>query len=152
MNNTEGSISHIKMALAIDDTFLHSPTRIVDLDHFCRDQAKSMMGLLHKLGGVGLAANQVGLDISIFVTDVRGDKPRVFVNPIITSYDGPENMEIDTEGCLSFPGQWKSVPRYRGIDITAFTEKGKAFSLHAVGLLARVIQHEYDHLSGKTIF
>jgi peptide deformylase len=100
-----------------------------------------------KLGkGVGLAATQVGLTKRLFVVHIDGDKPRVFINPEIieTSVD-LSNFE---EGCLSIPGVYAELDRPAEIGIQAMNERGRRFSIGATGFLARVIQHELDHLDG----
>jgi peptide deformylase len=97
--------------------------------------------------GVGLAAPQVGLSLRVFVTEVDGDKKRVFVNPEIVA-TSLELVEYE-EGCLSFPGLFFMVKRPASLRIQAFNEKGKPFTLEAEEFLARVILHENDHLDGK---
>jgi peptide deformylase len=97
--------------------------------------------------GVGLAAPQVGQSLRVFVTEVDGDRKRVFVNPeiVATSLDLVEYEE----GCLSFPGLFFMVKRPAFLRIQAFSEKGKPFTIEAEEFLARVILHENDHLDGK---
>jgi len=97
--------------------------------------------------GVGLAAPQVGLSLRVFVTEVDGDKKRVFVNPEIVA-TSLELVEYE-EGCLSFPGLFFMVKRPASLRIQAFNEKGKPFTVEAEEFLARVILHENDHLDGK---
>ena len=100
-----------------------------------------------KLGkGIGLAAPQVERSIRLFVTDVEGDKPRVFVNPEIVQ-TSQETVDYE-EGCLSLPGLYQRVLRPESVRIQAYNEKGRPFTVEAGGLLARVILHEYDHLEG----
>jgi len=96
--------------------------------------------------GVGLAATQVGLTQRLFVMQIDGDKPRVFINPAIieTSVD----LSTFEEGCLSIPGVYAELDRPAEIGIQAMNERGRRFSLGATGFLARVIQHELDHLDG----
>lgn len=96
--------------------------------------------------GIGLAAVQVGKLFRIFITDVPRDKPRVFVNPEITE-TSLEQGAIE-EGCLSIPGIEAEVLRSTKVKIQAWNEQGKPFSLDAEDLLARVVQHEIDHLNG----
>jgi peptide deformylase len=96
--------------------------------------------------GVGLAAVQVGSLIRLFVTHVKGDVPRVFVNPEIVQ-TSVEEVPFD-EGCLSIPGVEAEVIRPSGVRIQAWDRKGKGFVLRAEGLLGRVVQHELDHLNG----
>jgi peptide deformylase len=96
--------------------------------------------------GVGLAAVQVGKLLRLFITRVPGDSPRVFINPDIleTSIE----MEPFEEGCLSIPGLYTDVIRPSSVRVQAWNLKGRPFSLSVDGYLARVIQHEYDHLNG----
>ncbi|MBU1080872.1 MAG: peptide deformylase [Spirochaetes bacterium] len=111
---------------------------------------RAMFGLMRKNHGVGLAAPQVGYSLRVFVTDVPGDKPRVFVNPEIIGFDH-HYTELSEEGCLSFPGLFVPIRRPTGVFIRALDKKGRPFSLDAAGLLARCIQHEYEHLDGIVI-
>ncbi len=97
--------------------------------------------------GIGLAAPQVGIAQRLFITDVEGDRRRVFINPEIVR-TSLEMIEYE-EGCLSFPGLYFMVKRPEALKIQAQTETGKIFTLEADGLLARVILHENDHLDGK---
>ncbi len=96
--------------------------------------------------GIGLAGPQVARSLRIFVTDVEGDKPRVFINPeiVLTSQ---EQVEYE-EGCLSLPRLYLGVIRPRAVRVQAWNERGRPFTVETDGLLARVIQHEYDHLEG----
>lgn len=103
--------------------------------------------------GIGLAANQISKDLSIFVIDEKLAKvngiPEVFFNPEITEYSrGEDEME---EGCLSIPGYEANIQRSKKIKIKAIDENGNKIKLKARGFLARVLQHETDHLNGKTI-
>lgn len=97
--------------------------------------------------GIGLAANQVGIDKQLVVVDV-GDGLIKLVNPSISMRHGCDRME---EGCLSVPGAQVKVKRSRKVVVRCLNEEGKPLSLEASGLLARAIQHEADHLVGKTI-
>jgi len=100
-----------------------------------------------KLGkGVGLAAPQVGLAQRLFVMQIDGDKQRVFINPEIVE----TSVELDSfeEGCLSIPGVYADLERPAEIRVQAWNERGRRFVLGADGFLARVIQHELDHLDG----
>jgi peptide deformylase len=111
--------------------------------------AKDLIQALHDGDGVGLAGPQVGLMERIFVVQIHGDIPRVFINPSIieTSQD---TVKCE-EGCLSIPGYYADVVRPSTIKVQAWNEKGRPFTLEAQDMLARVIQHEYDHLEG-TLF
>jgi peptide deformylase len=96
--------------------------------------------------GIGLAGPQVGLRDRIFVVNLEGDKPRVFINPEIVG-TSPELAAYE-EGCLSIPGVYADLERPAEIKVQAWNERGRPFVLETQGLLARVIQHELDHLNG----
>ena len=103
--------------------------------------------------GIGLAANQVGKNLSIFVIDSalaeKQKVPDLYFNPEITERSGDkDDME---EGCLSIPEYYTQITRSKKIKIKALDETGKKIKIKARGLLARVLQHETDHLNGLTI-
>lgn len=103
--------------------------------------------------GIGLAANQVGKDLRIFVIDKKlAEENKVadaFINPEISEYS-KEKDEVE-EGCLSIPEYFISVPRSKKIKIKALDENGQKVRFKARGFLARVLQHETDHLNGLLI-
>jgi len=101
-----------------------------------------------KLGrGIGLAATQVGVAKRFFVVKLEDDEPgRVFANPEILM-TSPEESSYE-EGCLSIPGAYAKLKRPSQIKVQAWNERGRPFTLEAADLLARVIQHENDHLNG----
>lgn len=105
-----------------------------------------MVVLMRKKSGVGLAAPQIGIPERFFVVQVPGEQPIAFVNPEIIE-TSLETVDF-TEGCLSVPGVWGDVSRPESIRIQAMNADGKVFRLDADGYLARIIQHEYDHLNG----
>lgn len=109
--------------------------------------AEEMFETMIEANGVGLAAPQIGLSIRMFVIIADDDVRRVFINPQIISTS--EEMVPYEEGCLSIPEVYESILRPKKITVQAFDENGKPFTLEADGFLARVIQHEYDHLDGK---
>ena len=96
--------------------------------------------------GVGLAAPQIGLAQRFFVIIADDDVRRVFVNPQIIFKS--EETSMYEEGCLSIPQVYESITRPVRVTVQALNEKGRPFTLEADGLLARIIQHEYDHLDG----
>ncbi|MDR2069752.1 MAG: peptide deformylase [Spirochaetaceae bacterium] len=108
--------------------------------------AAEMIEALHQGKGIGLAGPQVGLLERIFVVHIEGDIPRIFINPSIIGTS--QDMVKYEEGCLSLPGIWADVIRPSSVRVQAWNEKGRPFTLEANGILARVIQHEYDHLEG----
>jgi len=120
--------------------------KIGKIDDEIKNTAGSMLEILKRDKGVGLAGPQIGLMKRIFVTHVQGDTERVFINPSIL--ETSHNTCKFEEGCLSVPGIWAQVVRSEKIKIQAWNEKGKPFTLETDGILARVILHEYDHLEG----
>jgi peptide deformylase len=108
-----------------------------------------MAETMYAAPGVGLAANQVGVLLRVFVIDIANDDEpsdlRVFINPQITATVGTQTWE---EGCLSFPGVTEEIRRAEKVTVTALDRDGKSFELEAEGLLAVAIQHENDHLNG----
>ncbi len=104
------------------------------------------------MNGVGLAAPQVGLDLSIAVVmyplDDEGEKYKryVLINPEISRQEG---SVISNEGCLSFPGLDIKVNRAQRINVKYINEKGMPVEIRADGFLAIIMQHEIDHLNGR---
>lgn len=97
--------------------------------------------------GVGLAGPQAGILKRVFVAIADDDVRRVFINPQIIKTS--EELCDYEEGCLSIPQVYESIRRPAKVTVQALNEKGKPFTLDADGLLARIIQHENDHLDGK---
>ena len=112
-----------------------------------------MRDTMIEVHGVGLAANQVGIDMQIFVIDKNlaneNSVPDAYINPEITEY-GDDLGQIE-EGCLSLPGYWADVRRSKKIKFKAMDENGNKIRFKAKGFLARVLQHETDHLNGVLI-
>ena len=113
-----------------------------ELRSFINEMFDSMI----QANGVGLAGPQAGISKRLFVVIADDDIRRVFINPQIISTSS--NMTDYEEGCLSIPGVYEVIKRPEKVTVQAFNEKGKPFTLEADGLLARVIQHENDHLDG----
>ena len=103
--------------------------------------------------GVGLAANQIGEDASVFVIDAelahKHNVPDTYFNPEITEYSS-DNDYLE-EGCLSIPGFYVEIKRSKKIMFKAVDEQGRKVKFKAKGFLARVLQHETDHLNGVVI-
>ena len=108
-----------------------------------------MIRVCRKYDGIGLAAPQVGLNIQLVIINLEeyGVKPFPLVNPEIKKYSG-KKIELE-EGCLSIPGKFHPLTRSESIDVKAYSLNGKLLEFKADGLLARVIQHEVDHIQGK---
>ena len=114
-----------------------------------RKLVDDMAETMYAAPGVGLAANQVGVLLRVFVIDIAAeDEPcelRAFINPEITDTTGTQTWE---EGCLSFPGVTEEIRRAERVKVKALDRNGEPFELEADGLLAVAIQHENDHLNG----
>ncbi len=133
--------------LTLGDPLLKKKSaRLSDIDGVVAELVAEMFQSMERARGLGLAAVQVGHLVRLFVTMAPRDKPRVFINPDILE-TSIEQVPYE-EGCLSIPGINADVVRPAQVRVQAWNEKGRPFTLDADGLLARVIQHEYDHLDG----
>jgi len=127
------------------------------VDEAVRAVARRMIELMHEAEGVGLAAPQVGVPWRLFVTqppeDVRDHEPfgpgRVYINPALDIVS--KELEVREEGCLSLPNIRVDVRRPSAVTITAQDLEGRTFSETRDDLMARVWQHEFDHLNGVLI-
>jgi peptide deformylase len=119
----------------------------VDAD--LRTMIGQMFDLMYAAKGVGLAANQVDLPLQFFICNPAGEpgdgEEYVFLNPVISR---PKGNEEDEEGCLSIPGVHAQVRRSASVHLQAYTLSGKEVELDLDGFLARIVQHETDHLNG----
>ncbi len=120
--------------------------------NFSRFTKKEIMALVRTMretmkaaSGVGLAANQIGLNLSLFVAKVDRKTHAIF-NPLIMRISKEEN-EME-EGCLSIPNKFGIVRRPAVVWVTGQDARGKKITIEQAGLLARVFQHEIDHLNG----
>lgn len=120
------------------------PVEVVtdDFKAFVSDLRLTMMAM----GGVGIAAIQVGRLERIFLLDLEG-MPEVFINPTILELGG--SLVKVPEGCLSFPGISVDIPRHQQVRVEATSLDGVVFTVDAQGFAAQAIQHEYDHLTGR---
>lgn len=125
--------------------------RRMDLRLFYKNMRAVMLGAQ----GVGLAANQIGAGLRVFVMENKGSKryPRrdpfpfqVYINPRIVEYS--KTKVSDWEGCLSIPGFRGKVPRSDRVVLEALTPEGRKLRKTFRGFEARVVQHEVDHLNG----
>ena len=107
---------------------------------------EDMVDTMYYEAGIGLAAPQVGISLRLMVVghDEKRE-PRALVNPVIANRGGQVTAE---EGCLSIPGVFAQVTRAEWVDVEATDLEGQPVKIHGRGLLARVLQHEIDHLDG----
>jgi peptide deformylase len=141
----------------IGDPVLHTPCRVVEVfDEELRTLADDMFETMEAADGVGLAANQVGVDLRIFVYDCPDEVNQVqlrgvVVNPALETSGVPETMpdpDEDDEGCLSVPGEQFPTGRADWAKVTGVDLEGNPVSVEGNGFMARCLQHEVDHLAG----
>ena len=109
-----------------------------------RTLIEDMAETMYKTDGVGLAAPQIGVSQRIIVLD-DGNGLLELINPEITHKEG---SQIGLEGCLSVPGYYGDVERFDKITVKAIDKHNKKVTIKAEGFLARILQHEIDHLDG----
>ncbi len=120
----------------------------VTSDPALRDLVRAMAETMYEESGIGLAAPQVGVDKRVIVFDVD-DRLAALCNPVIVEFG--EETVVDDEGCLSVPGITVPVERSTRVVCTGLTLEGRDITIEAEDLLARVLQHEIDHLDGVLI-
>ena len=146
----------------VGDPVLHAPTRPVAVhDEALRTLVQDLFDTMDAANGVGLAANQVGVDLRVFVFDCPDDEDAedrvrrrgVVVNPVLETSEVPEGMpEVDEteEGCLSVPGESFPTGRADWARVTGTDGDGAPVEVEGRGFLARCLQHEVGHLDGFT--
>jgi len=113
-----------------------------------RDTVSEMRKVMKANGGVGLSANQVGLNWRMFIAEYN-KKLYVVFNPRITKKS--KKVEVLEEGCLSVPDKYVEIPRAESIVMETNDRQGKKIKIKVFSVLARIFQHETDHLNGKLI-
>lgn len=137
----------LKIRIFGDNVLRKKAKQVTEIKDCHRDILSRMAQLMYESQGIGLAAQQVGIDESLIVVDI-GQGLYKLINPKIAEKRGSQAME---EGCLSVPGVSIKVKRAKKILVKAQDETGKPVSIEAQDLLACVFQHELDHLNGKLI-
>ena len=136
---------------------MHAPTRpVTDFGPELQELVRDMFATMEAARGVGLAATQVGVDLSLFVYDCPDEdeinRVGAVCNPVLTLPEGDaRNLESTEEGCLSLPGGYQPLARPDHATVTGVDPFGEPVTVHGTGLLARCLQHETDHLKG-TVF
>ena len=141
------ALSILKIRLYGDPCLRVKSSPVAEVGPGERMLIQSMIATMHEAKGVGLAAPQVGINQRLFVVDI-GEGPMAIINPKITKKIGTDILE---EGCLSIPEITVKVERPQQITVQYSDENGQAMEMTCEGLLARVIQHETDHLDGKMV-
>lgn len=129
-----------------EDILRQKAQPVAEVNDEIRKLAEDMFETMIEADGVGLACPQVGKALRMFVVIADDDVRRVFINPQIIK-TSEEVCDYD-EGCLSIPQVYETITRPAKVTVQALNEKGRPFTLEADGFLARIIQHEYDHLDG----
>jgi peptide deformylase len=131
----------------VGDPVLRVPIpEVTEIDGALARLANDMITTMYEAPGVGLAANQVGVQKRMFVYDIQdGAGPKVVINPVLSERRGEWLYE---EGCLSVPGLSWEIPRAKEVHLTGLDLDGNELSIEGDELLARVFQHETDHLDG----
>lgn len=142
----------IKRILKYGEQPLREPSKeVFKVSKKIQDLVHDMLETMYSANGVGLAAPQIGVNLRVFVIDVSSENeplnPLVFINPKIIKKSG---SICSQEGCLSFPEVYSDVKRAEYVMVKATDIKGRSFVMEAKdgSLLARAIQHEFDHLDG----
>ncbi|MEL6247783.1 MAG: peptide deformylase [Cyanobacteria bacterium J06627_15] len=135
----------------LGDRVLRQPAkRVSKVDQSLRQLVTEMLQTMYSEDGIGLAAPQVAVNKQVIVVDTdpedAANRPFVLINPKITQFS--QTHCTGQEGCLSIPGVYLDVVRPEAIEVTYKDENGRPQKLKANDLLARVIQHEMDHLNG----
>ncbi len=127
-----------------DPVLRQNAAEITEIDGALARLVDGMLETMYEAPGIGLAAPQVGVQKRLFVWDI-GDGPEAIVNPRITESDGEWVYE---EGCLSIPGLYFEIVRPKLIHVEGIDMDGNEVSFEADEILARLFQHEFDHLEG----
>ncbi|MBL6990344.1 MAG: peptide deformylase [Bacteriovoracaceae bacterium] len=150
-NYQDGPLDIIKLG----DPTLRQVAQEVPLDEIKTEEFQSflddMVATLKNSKGVGLAAPQVGISKRVFVMKSGYSIPlTILINPTV-EYLESFGKKLSTEGCLSIPRKRVRVKRYKKVKFSYYNRTGKFVTQQARGLMATVVQHEYDHLNGVLI-
>ncbi len=138
-----------------DEKILRKKTAPFDFSSYTkkelRDLIANMRRIMRNANGIGLSANQIGLNFQMFVAELPNEsgRPKFYVifNPKLEKLS--KEIDSDDEGCLSIPEVCGRVPRVERLLLIGQDRSGKKIKIKAWGLLARIFQHECDHLIGK---
>jgi peptide deformylase len=149
----------IKNATQVGSPIIRTKSKaVMKVDAKVKKLIKDLTDSMRYHGLVGMAAPQIGINLRVFVTEVRKTKYRaaleqdglkVFINPKITSYSKTQAYDYEGCGSVAYAQLFGKVRRAKNVKVSALDEYGQPFELEATGLLARIIQHENDHIDGK---
>lgn len=130
----------------LGDPVLREPAKpVTTFDRTLRTLRDDMLETMYDAPGVGLAGPQVGISLRVFTFDDGQTGPSFMANPVLS---GDEGELLEEEGCLSIPGPYHETKRYARIMCSGQDVDGAPLELTGEGLLARIFQHETDHLDG----
>ncbi|MEP6661543.1 MAG: peptide deformylase [Acidimicrobiales bacterium] len=135
----------LEIRLFGDPVLKQKAAEVTDVTDALVRLADDMLVTMYEAPGLGLAATQIGVQKRLFVYDI-GDGPNTIVNPVVSDARGEW---VYDEGCLSIPGLYFELVRPKEIHLTGYDLDGNEVSIEADELLARLFQHELDHLDGK---
>ncbi|MBN1531055.1 MAG: peptide deformylase [Spirochaetes bacterium] len=147
-NTIQEETGNIRLVYYGNETLKRVAREITAIDDALVELVDSMYRIMYRSGGIGLAAPQVDISKRVIVIDIQGKKGPSFplINPVIL--ESSEATEPYEEGCLSVPGIMRDVIRPVEILAKGVDMDGNEVEFEAGGLLARVLQHEIDHLNG----
>ncbi|HSK27624.1 MAG TPA: peptide deformylase [Jiangellales bacterium] len=154
MDQELGTDGTVRSVARYGDPVLHSACRPVEPDDPSLPAlVADMFATMAAADGVGLAANQIGVPLRVFVVDCPdADGRRVVahvVNPVLDVPEGEDRvLDVSDEGCLSLPGPYAELARPDRATVTGGDVTGAPVRIEGTGLLARCLQHECDHLDG----
>lgn len=141
------SHGYLNTVRQVGDPVLRMPAaKVTTFDSSLQEHEARMFDAMYDNEGVGLAAPQIGVSLSMFVMDCDGIVATV-INPTLTITDPTELVE--SEGCLSVVGVRKDRARAAGAKVEGVDVRGRLVVVQAEGFAARCLQHEYDHLQGR---
>lgn len=141
----------LKIVTYGNPVLLKKTASVNTIDKEIKKLIRDMFETMYAAPGVGLAANQVGVPLNLCVIDIRpqGESvPIVLINPWLKQKKG---RMYEDEGCLSLPCIFVKIPRWQWVKVAGINEKGLPVEIEGDDLLARALQHELDHLSGKLL-
>ncbi|MEV0166100.1 peptide deformylase [Nonomuraea fuscirosea] len=147
-------VGEVRPIVRVGDPVLHRPCEpVTGFDGELAALVADMFASMYAAEGVGLAANQIGVPLRVFVYDCQDADGRphkgVVVNPVLELPGlGERRLDAGDEGCLSVPGQYAPLPRADRATVRGFDAEGEPVVVEGTGLLARCLQHETDHLDG----
>ncbi len=148
----EYSVAILPIKIYGDAVLRKRAIKITKVDESVRKLASDMLRTLKEAGGIGLAANQVGVEKKLFVVDrsffstaPNQGSPLIVVNPVLVESHGEQTSE---EGCLSLPGTYADVTRELEVLVRGMDLDEKEIEIEGKGFLSRVLLHEIDHLNG----